>query len=70
MDKNPKKPRNETTGLGVSSGSYMQAGWFVFVLSIALFLLISIFASIVYSLLGGHRNEELARFTKKYPRNR
>lgn len=40
------------------------------VLSIALFLLISIFASIVYSLFGGHRNEELARFTKKYPRDR
>lgn len=40
------------------------------VLSIAIFLLISILASIIYSMFGGHRNEELARFTKKYPRDR
>ncbi len=40
------------------------------VLSIALFLLVSVVASIVYSVFGGHRNEELARFTKKYPHDR
>ena len=40
------------------------------VLSIGVFLVISIIASIFYALLGGHRNEDLARFTKRYPRDR
>lgn len=43
---------------------------FTGVLSIAVFLVISIVASIFYELLGGHRNEDLARFTKRYPRDR
>ena len=50
--------------------NFYARGILTIVLSIALFLLISILASIVYSLFGGHRNEELARFTKKYPFDR
>jgi len=49
---------------------FYARGILTLVISIALFLLISILASIVYSLFGGHRNEQLARFTKKYPRDR
>jgi hypothetical protein len=50
--------------------NFYARGILTLVLSIALFLLISILGSIVYSMFGGHRNEELARFTKKYPRDR
>jgi hypothetical protein len=38
------------------------------ILSIALFFIISILFSIVYSLSGGYRDEDMAKFTKKYPR--
>ena len=54
-------------GIGAVDNFYARAA-LTLILSIALFLLISILSSIVYSLSGGHRNEDLAKFTKKYRR--
>lgn len=54
-------------GIGAIENFYARAVLTV-ILSIALFLLISIMFSIVYSLSGGYRDEDVAKFTKKYPR--
>jgi len=54
-------------GIGDVENFYARAVLTV-ILSIALFLLISIFFSIAYSVSGGHRDEDLAKLARKYPR--